>query len=124
MTEQYVGTKIITAWPQEKDGQPGYGVKYSDGYISWSPKEIFDSSYLPMGNQEHLPAFRQRLVGEFVTLCHRTEKLGSFLGSVPQLTDTEQEMLNAQYIAMQAYADALSRRIKYYADRDPVSTQA
>ena len=45
MTRKYIGTKIITAFPQEKDGNPGYGVIYADGYTSWSPKEVFEESY-------------------------------------------------------------------------------
>lgn len=45
MTKKYIGTKIITAFPQEKDGNPGYGVIYVDGYTSWSPKEVFEESY-------------------------------------------------------------------------------
>lgn len=45
MTHKYIGTKVITAWPAEKDGQPGYGVKYADGYMSWSPKDVFEEAY-------------------------------------------------------------------------------
>lgn len=45
MTRKYIGTKIVTAYPQEKDGTPGYGVIYADGYTSWSPKDVFDDSY-------------------------------------------------------------------------------
>ena len=45
MTRKYIGTKIVTAYPQEKDGKPGYGVIYADGYTSWSPKEVFEESY-------------------------------------------------------------------------------
>lgn len=33
MTQHYVGTKIIEAWPGEKNGAEGYSVKYADGYI-------------------------------------------------------------------------------------------
>ena len=40
MTKIYVGVKQVQAWEQEKDGRPGYAVKYPDGYISWSPEEI------------------------------------------------------------------------------------
>ena len=45
MTHKYIGTKIITAWAAEQDGKPGYGVKYEDGYTSWSPKAIFETAY-------------------------------------------------------------------------------
>lgn len=45
MTKKYIGTKIITAFQQGKDGKPGYGVIYEDGYQSWSPKETFEKAY-------------------------------------------------------------------------------
>jgi len=45
MTHRYIGTKEITAWEQEKDGQPGYAVKYADGYTSWSPRDVFKAAY-------------------------------------------------------------------------------
>jgi hypothetical protein len=45
MTHRYIGTKEVVAWAADKDGKPGYGVKYADGYTSWSPKEAFEESY-------------------------------------------------------------------------------
>jgi len=46
MTHYYIGTKVILAWAAPgKDGQPGYGVKYEDGYTSWSPKAAFEAAY-------------------------------------------------------------------------------
>ena len=45
MTKKYIGTKIVTAFAQEKDGKPGYVVIYADGYTSWSPKDVFEESY-------------------------------------------------------------------------------
>lgn len=46
MTHKYIGTKIVLAWPASgKDGAPGYGVKYEDGYTSWSPKDVFEAAY-------------------------------------------------------------------------------
>lgn len=45
MTHRYIGTKEITAFEQEKDGKPGYGVIYADGYTSWSPKAAFEDAY-------------------------------------------------------------------------------
>lgn len=47
----YYGTKVVTAWPQDKQGAEddrpvhGYGVRYEDGYESWSPKEVFQQAY-------------------------------------------------------------------------------
>ena len=62
--KQYIGTKIIQAEPayrlDKKTVQPttwpipegsvaeeGYAVRYPDGYMSWSPKEVFEEAYRP-----------------------------------------------------------------------------
>lgn len=63
--QHYIGTKQIQArpmnlgdynkhkgWtipPDENPAREGYLVKYSDSYESWSPKEVFEKAYLPMG---------------------------------------------------------------------------
>lgn len=57
----YVGTKIIQGTemdevtflkvvkglpvPETQESRPGYKVTYPDGYISWSPKEVFENAY-------------------------------------------------------------------------------
>lgn len=57
MTQHYIGCKQVEAWEQDReDGAPGYGVKYPDGYTSWSPKDVFEAAYLPMGCKPPLPA--------------------------------------------------------------------
>ena len=59
--EKYIGTKLVEAEPAYRiDGriyvksQPvprslnsedGYKVVYQDGYVSWSPKEVFEEAY-------------------------------------------------------------------------------
>lgn len=43
--ENYIGVKNVKAEPQEKNGVPGYRVKYPDGYVSWSPKATFEKAY-------------------------------------------------------------------------------
>lgn len=45
MTKQYIGTKIVKGFEQQKDGKDGYGVIYADGYTSWSPKDVFEEAY-------------------------------------------------------------------------------
>lgn len=47
----YIGVKRIEAYPEDRDGQPGYAVIYPDGYVSWSPKTVFEAAYFP-----HRPA--------------------------------------------------------------------
>lgn len=74
--KQYIGTKIINAkpmtrleynqfreWelPADENGEdPGYLVEYTDGgkanteqytgYVSWSPKDVFEKAYRPISN--------------------------------------------------------------------------
>ena len=48
----YIGTKIICAEPQDRNGEPGYKVVYSDGYVSWSPKSVFEECYREVNEDE------------------------------------------------------------------------
>jgi hypothetical protein len=70
MTMQYIGTKMVVAWPQEKDGEDGYAVKYDNGYISWSPVNVFESAYLPLVvNQDlktDMPSISAEMVDGFI----------------------------------------------------------
>lgn len=51
--KKYIGIKIIYAEPcnawkddqQNKKGDAGYKVIYSGGYVSWSPKAVFETAY-------------------------------------------------------------------------------
>lgn len=61
MTKKYIGTKIVTAFPQEKDGKQGYGVIYADGYTSWSPQEAFDESYRAIEREDQALTFGDAL---------------------------------------------------------------
>lgn len=65
-TEIYVGTKIIKAKPMTSDdfkiekgqsigndeNQEGYRVQYDDGYVSWSPKSVFERCYRLLSQDE------------------------------------------------------------------------
>lgn len=62
MTQQYIGTKVITAWEDSKDGNSGYGVKYEDGYISWSPKAMFEAAYRVIEGDAQALSFGDALV--------------------------------------------------------------
>ena len=61
--KQHIGTKLIQACPMtrgayneyrgwtiptdENPADEGYMVKYSDNYVSWSPKDVFEEAYRP-----------------------------------------------------------------------------
>ncbi len=48
----YIGSKIIQAEPEDRDGEPGYRVHYPDGYVSWSPKDVFETAYREVTDSE------------------------------------------------------------------------
>ncbi len=62
MTQKYIGVKMVEAWEQEKDGEAGYAVKYPDGYISWSPKAVFEAAYFPLGEDNDGTAITEQNV--------------------------------------------------------------
>lgn len=74
MTQNYIGTKQIVAWEQDKDGEPGYAVKYPDGYVSWSPKATFESAYLAQGHDAtRVP---EQMVDDFI-VGHESARMGN-----------------------------------------------
>lgn len=46
--QTYLGVKRVEAYPEERDGKPGYTVIYPDGYKSWSPEAVFEAAYFPI----------------------------------------------------------------------------
>lgn len=84
--KQYIGTKLIQAEPAYRiDGkiylksgavprvmnrEDGYKVVYQDGYESWSPKDVFETAYLPVTVNENLrtdaPSISQQMVDDFI----------------------------------------------------------
>ena len=81
-TQKYYGTKLIEAWPEDKDGQEGYAVKYEDGYISWSPKEVFEKAYQPLTAMSFGHAIEALKAGQKVCRARWNGK-GMFLFLVP-----------------------------------------
>lgn len=74
MTQHYIGSKQVLAWPEERDGKPGYAVKYPDGYTSWSPKETFEAAYLPQGHDGS--RITEQMVNDFI-VSHESTRLGN-----------------------------------------------
>ncbi len=87
MTQKYVGVKIVEAWPQDhEDGRPGYAVKYSDGYTSWSPKDVFENAYFPIVNNDDVSKVSREMVDLFsenqIGSEYHKETLWQYLGFV------------------------------------------
>lgn len=92
--KKYIGTKLIEAEPMtrgdynkyrgwtipadENPADKGYLVRYSDSYVSWSPKEVFDAAYLAVDDNKDLPSgvsIGQKMVNEFISYTE-THTLG------------------------------------------------
>lgn len=114
MTQEYIGTKIVTAWSQEKDDVDGYAVKYEDGYVSWSPSDVFEKAYVAIGNVSHLPPFVQRVIGEKAELDDRLSKLNGFLCSegVDKLDSIMHRLMLSQAAVMKELSDILEARLE------------
>lgn len=72
-TKKYIGCKIIAAEPMNEDvflkevkgvsdeelknretQGAGYKVVYPDGYVSWSPKNVFEEAYREVSMKEYM----------------------------------------------------------------------
>jgi hypothetical protein len=78
------------AWEQEKDGQPGFQVKYSNGHISWSPKDAFDESHLALGHVGQYTYDQQLVLADLVEFQTRLDDLEGVPG---ELADIERDLL-------------------------------
>ena len=143
-TKTYIGTKVIHArpmtrqayndyrgWqlPDNEDGaDDGYLVEYADGgktndprhagYISWSPKDVFERSYRPM--QGHgLPPYQQRVVTEKADLDERLGRLLAFFQtpSFEFMAETERSRLRNQARFMEGYSAVLKERIAAFGEQ-------
>lgn len=92
---KYIGCKLLEAkeltlgeynkvrgWkiPDNEDPEAkGYIVKYDNGYVSWSPKEIFEHSYLKVDDNKDLPSgvsIGPKMVKDFIKSYEVIERDG------------------------------------------------
>ena len=136
----YVGTKVVHAipmtrgeynvlrgWqlPADENGEDlGYLVQYADGgpsnqhgftgYISWSPRDVFERSY-DCGVRQKPETFVDRLRAEHLQLVDRLGKLVRFLETDQAKNLEEYSILQDQCWAMQSYLNALEKRLERHA---------
>ncbi len=143
--EVYIGTKVIHAKPMHRlyyndlrgwevpdDENPldeGYIVEYTDGgqanvsgfdgYVSWSPKDVFEKSYKavvdnpPGVANPKVETYLDRLKVEYSELKERLTKLDAFLRE-PQfntLSRQDQDLMLSQGIYMGEYLLILEARL-------------
>ena len=153
LNRTYVGTKALFAQPMtlgdynahrgwtipenEDPNREGYLVQYPDGYVSWSPKEVFEASYQDMtifhipseteaptgenGAPETQPersedatTWEDRVRQEGAGLRDRLEKLDLFIADdfkFLSLPDRQQRLLKEQREAMNSYLTILGARL-------------
>ena len=96
----YIGVKRIEAYPEDRDGKPGYAVIYPDGYKSWSPKNVFETAYFPIEKANSLTQndidrmiyaseVNVQTIGEKTTMLRVVLPTGFELVEVPELSQTE-----------------------------------
>lgn len=137
--QTYVGTKVIHAvpmtrleynelrgWelPGDEDGSDqGYLVQYANGqatnvggfggYVSWSPRDVFEESYKPV--QTSRPStYLERMQRERLELHERLTRLQVFTQSDKfyyNVSEVDQEDLLSQMNAMKLYVEILDRRL-------------
>lgn len=119
--KQYTGTKTVKARPMTmgeayeckllKEGvrpsecetdKAGYLVEYEGGYLSWSPKDVFDAAYKPS------ETFLERLDNECDEIGARFDKAKDFINSdrfdnlspIAKLLLTAQSATQREYICL------------------------
>lgn len=110
--------------PDDENGNDtGYLVEYIDGgkantehyagYVSWSPSEVFEKSYVAVGDTSDLKPHMVRVAGERAELCDRLTKLNNFLSSeiFESLPFPQQALLRKQADVMHDYLAILNSRL-------------
>ena len=89
------------------DNMMGYLVEYEDGYISWSPKDVFERGYAL--TETHV----DRMKFELAELNERIAKATHALYTPDLMDSFEREQLSKQLEHMRDYAETLHGRIAY-----------
>ena len=123
--------------PADEDGsKEGFLVEYAQsktstnvnhpahtGYISWSPKDVFEESYISTDvliNKsvfEEYEPFQQRVIDELKDLETKIFNLSNFIKTeffTDRLDSEEQQRLKQQLIVMQTYESILIQRINNF----------
>ena len=132
----YIGIKKIKAepmtrgdynkfrgWKNENPNDKGYIVKYSDGYISWSPKSVFEEAYDEIGNKPLIDTvilmksndYKERFIAEYQQLVIRYDGLKKMLdnwdnGNLSFTPTCPRSTYNMQIKAMTDYITVLEAR--------------
>ena len=136
---EYIGTKIVKAepmnlgdynnyrgWNIPEDEDPereGYLVEQPNGYVSWTPKEIFEEYYVRTENNKlaitakgmNSKDFKDRFKAQYKQIVIRAEGLSNMLdkmknGTLEFTPKCSYEILNRQLEYMKDYKGVLEER--------------
>ena len=129
--KKYIGTKQVEAEPMtmgeayrrnllqtgrvpndsEKDN-PGFYVRYQDGYESWSPAETFNKAYkLADTPLDRLIIEHQELIDKINKLKRFLDRLNFDIKESKKITSEMRTLLDMQYRVMTEYSLILEKRI-------------
>ena len=130
--KKYIGTKQVDAEPMtmgeayrrnllqtgrvpndsEKDN-PGFYVRYQDGYESWSPAETFNKAYkLADTPLDRMIIEHQELIDKINKLKEFIFKLNFDIKERKEITAQMRTLLDKQYRVMEEYSLILKERIE------------
>lgn len=125
--KKYIGTKQVEAEPmtmgeayekgllqagripsKEEQDNPGYHVKYKDGYESWTPAEPFEEAYRCSETSI------DKMLIEAEDLNEKAKNLGNFIDSEKYewLSTQKKNLLKAQYAAIVSLSTIILERIR------------
>lgn len=102
--QEAIGRKF---YKDDSENMMGYLVEYEDGYISWSPKSVFDKGYVL--TETHV----DRMKFELAELNERIVKATRALYTPDLMNSFERGQLSKQLEYMRDYANTLYDRIAY-----------
>ena len=85
-------------YPKNVDQEDGYKVIYPDGYVSWSPKEVFEKAYMEVGENntivetnvnDFVKEIEYEKWGEKTTIAHATLANGFTITESSSCVDPE-----------------------------------
>ena len=125
LMQQFTGTKTVKAckmsrvaaeeflmrkiYNDDREDEPGYLVKYPDGYTSWSPAKAFEDAYRV--SETYID--RMKIEQEEVAKRYLDDRKFTFTQMFCDLSDIERKMLLTQLNEMEAYLYTLGKRISY-----------
>lgn len=117
MTDYYVARKIVLAWPEVKDGQEGYAVKYRNGHRSWCPKEDFEKDNRRLGHNLGMYTYEQQLLmAELAEFEDKREALYRLEEAGDELASIERKVISL-------YIEVLQRKIAKFATVEVVTEE-